>query len=81
MTERGGEKVVSKVFLVHIHALIHIKNQSVPTFLINTTLLMLCHPTGFTPQRAFFREYDTYVSTGSQQNELPDVKCSLVSSV
>jgi hypothetical protein len=36
----------------------HIKNRQAHSFIINTTLLKLCHSTCFGPQRAVFREYD-----------------------
>jgi len=56
--EGRGWKGVSKVFLVHVPALIsliHIKNQSVPTFPINTTLLTLCQSDMFQPSKGLLQ--------------------------
>ena len=86
MMERGGgrEKGISEVFLVHVHALIsliHIKNQSVPTFIINTTLLTLCQSDMFQPSKGLLKGVQQICFNSKSKNELPDIKCNLVSSV
>jgi Arylsulfatase A and related enzymes len=48
-----------KLYLVRVRALIslfHVKNQLMHTFIINVTLLILCHSDIFQPSKATFRE-------------------------